>query len=67
MANTTPTGFTVHVANATPIRKYDGLKYSDDETDARYLADLLRLGILPEGTILPPEIRMVRDLARKRQ
>jgi transposase len=61
------TGFTVHLANTTAIRKYDGLKHSDDETDARYLAHLLRLGILPEGTILPPEIRMVRDLARKRQ
>ena len=37
-----------------------------DETDARYLAHLLRLGILPTGTILPPEQRAVRDLARKR-
>ncbi len=59
-------GFQVHLANTTAIKKYDGLKHSGDETDARYLAHLLRLGILPTGTILPPKQRAVRDLARKR-
>src|ERR1700756_2098026 len=59
-------GFVVHLANTTAIKKYEGLKHSGDETDARYLAQLLRLGILPTGTILPPEHRAVRDLARKR-
>ncbi|MEX3969675.1 IS110 family transposase [Paraburkholderia caribensis] len=59
-------GYIVHLANTTAIKKYDGLKHSGDETDARYLAHLLRLGILPTGTILPPEARSVRDLARKR-
>lgn len=59
-------GFTVHLANTTAIKKYEGLKHGGDETDARYLAHLLRLGILPTGTILPPEQRAVRDLARKR-
>jgi transposase len=59
-------GFKVHLANTTAIRKYDGLKHSGDETDARYLAHLLRLGILPTGTILQPQQRAVRDLARKR-
>jgi transposase len=59
-------GFNVHLANTTAIKKYEGLKHSGDETDARYLAQLLRLGILPTGTILPPEARSVRDLARKR-
>ncbi|MDK2662026.1 transposase [Cupriavidus sp. LEh21] len=59
-------GFQVHLANTTAIKKYDGLKHSGDETDARYLAHLLRLGILPTGTILPPQHRAVRDLARKR-
>jgi hypothetical protein len=39
------------------------LKHSD-ETDARYLVHLLRLGILT-GTIPPPEARNLRDLARK--
>ncbi len=59
-------GFPVHLANTTAIKKYDGLKHSGDETDARYLAHLLRLGILPTGTILPPQHRAIRDLARKR-
>lgn len=52
----------MHLANTTAIKKYDGLKHSGDEADARYLAHLLRrLGILPTGTILPPEQRAVRD------
>src|SRR5580692_9504095 len=59
-------GLTVHLANTTAIKKYEGLKHSGDETDARYLAQLLRLGILPTGTILPAKHRNVRDLARKR-
>jgi transposase len=59
-------GYTVHLANTTAIKKYEGLKHSGDETDARHLAHLLRLCILPTGTILPPEHRAVRDLARKR-
>lgn len=59
-------GFKVHLANTTAIKKYEGLKHSGDEADARYLAHLLRLGILPTGTILPPAQRAVRDLARKR-
>jgi len=59
-------GHKVHLANTTAIKKYEGLKHSGDETDARHLAHLLRLGILPTGTILPPEQRTARDLARKR-
>ena len=59
-------GYIVHLANTVAIKKYEGLKHSGDETDARYLAHLLRLGILPTGTILSPEQRAIRDLARKR-
>ncbi|MGB0127913.1 MAG: IS110 family transposase [Rhodocyclaceae bacterium] len=59
-------GFRVHLANTVAIKKYAGLKHSGEEADARYLAHLLRLGILPTGTILPPAQRAVRDLARKR-
>lgn len=59
-------GFTVHLANTTAIKKYDGLKHSGDEADARYLAHLLRLGVLRTGTILPKDLRALRDLARKR-
>jgi len=59
-------GYTVHLANTGAIRQYDGLKHSGDETDATYLAHLLRLGILPTGYILPKAQRAARDLARKR-
>jgi len=37
-----------------------------DEHDARHLAHLLRLGVLPTGHIHPKEERAVRDLLRKR-
>ena len=56
----------MHLANTGAIKKYEGLKHSGDEADARYLAHLLRLRIVPTGTILPREQRAVRDLARKR-
>jgi transposase len=42
------------------------LKYSGDFADAAHLAHLLRLGLLPEGYICPPDERAARDLARKR-
>jgi len=59
-------GFKVHLANPCAIQKYKGLKHADDESEAVWLADMLRLGILPEGYIYPREDRLVRDLLRKR-
>jgi transposase len=59
-------GHTVHLANTTAIKQYDGLKHRGDESDARHLAHILRLGILPEGHIMPKAMRCIRDLARKR-
>jgi transposase len=59
-------GFTVHLVNTAAVRQYDGLKHSGDFEDARHLAHLLRLGILPTGYIYPREERCVRDLLRKR-
>jgi transposase len=56
----------VHLANPSAIRHYEGLKHSDDKHDAFFLAQLLILGILPQGYIYPKEDRPVRDLARKR-
>jgi len=41
-------------------------QYTDDDSDARWLAHLLRLGVLPQGYIYPREQRPVRDLLRKR-
>jgi len=56
----------VHLANPSAIKQYEGLKHSDDQHDAFFLAQLLILGILPQGYIYPKEDRAVRDLARKR-
>ena len=59
-------GHRVHLANTAAIQQYEGLKYTDDHSDARWLAHLLRLGVLPEGYIYPKAERPVRDLLRKR-
>jgi transposase len=59
-------GCCVHLANPVAIRLYDGLKYSGDFADAACLAQLLRLGLLPERYIYPAQGRQVRDLSRKR-
>ena len=59
-------GYKVHLANTAAIQQYEGLKYTDDHSDARWLAHLLRLGVLPEGHIYPRAERPVRDLLRKR-
>src|SRR5262245_61166409 len=59
-------GYRVHLANPAAIQQYSGLKYTDDHSDARWLAHLLRLGVLPEGYIYPKAARAVRDLLRKR-
>jgi len=55
-----------HLANPSAIKQYEGLKHSDDQHDAFFLAQLLILGILPQGYIYPKKDRPVRDLARKR-
>lgn len=60
------TGYQVHLAHPSAIKKYEGLKHSGDFADATYLAHLLRLGLLAEGYVYPREERGVRDLARKR-
>lgn len=44
-------GYQVHLANPTKIQQYSGLKYSNDKHDSFWLAEMLRLGILPEGYI----------------
>ena len=59
-------GYKLHLANPSAIKQYEGLKHSDDITDAFHLANLLRLSILPEGYIYPKHERPLRDLLRKR-
>ena len=56
----------VHLANPSAMKQYEGIKHTDDQHDAFFLAHMLILGILPEGYIYPKKDRPVRDLARKR-
>lgn len=59
-------GFPVVLVNTAAIQQYEGLKHSDDQYDAWWMAHMMRLGILPQGYIYPREERAVRDLLRKR-
>ena len=56
----------VHLANPAAMKQYEGIKHTDDQYDSFFLAQMLILGILPQGYIYPKEDRPVRDLARKR-
>ena len=56
----------VHLANPSAMKQYEGIKHTDDQHDSFFLAQMLILGILPQGYIYPKEDRPVRDLARKR-
>lgn len=46
--------------------QYSGIKCTGDESDALWLANLLRLNILSTGHIYPKEKRGIRELVRKR-
>jgi len=59
-------GYPVVLANPAQIDQYSGLKHGDDKSDAFFLAELLRLDILPQGYIYDAELRPVRDLLRRR-
>lgn len=60
-------GHCVKLGNPAQMRQYAGIKTTDDRSDARWLAELLRLGIFPESYIYPKETRAVRDALRRRQ
>ena len=59
-------GYRLHLANPAAMQQYTGLKHTDDHSDATWLAEMLRLKILPEGYIYPLVQRSLRDLLRKR-
>ena len=59
-------GYPVRLANPAAMQQYTGLKVTTDRSDAFWLAEMLRLGILPEGYIYPKNIRPVRDALRRR-
>jgi len=59
-------GYPVVLANPARMEQYNGIKHADDTHDAFFLAELLRLKILPTGYIYDAELRPVRDLLRRR-
>ena len=59
--------YKVKLVHAAAVPQYAGLKHGDDDSDALHLAHLMRLGILPTGTICPQPVRSLRDLLRRRQ
>jgi len=59
-------GYRVVLANPAGNEQYNGLKYTDDRDDSRWLARMMRLKILATGYIYPKDERPIRDLLRKR-
>jgi transposase len=58
--------YPVVLANPAAMEQYNGIKHADDTNDAFFLAELLRLNILPTGYIYDSQLRPVRDLLRRR-
>jgi transposase len=58
--------YPVVLANPAAMEQYSGIKHADDTNDAFFLAELLRLNILPTGHIYDAQLRPVRDLLRRR-
>lgn len=59
-------GYHVVLANPAGMKPYSGMKYTDDVSDAYFLAELLRLNLLPTGHLYDRQTRPVRDLLRRR-
>ena len=58
--------YPVVLANPAGMTQYSGIKHADDTNDAFFVAELVRLNILPTGHIYDAELRPVRDLLRRR-
>ena len=59
-------GATVHLAHPLGVKMFSLRRVKNDERDAADLADLLRMGRLPESWIAPPAVRELRELVRHR-
>jgi transposase len=58
--------YPVVLAHPAGMEQYNGIKHADDTNDAFFVAELLRLKILPTGHIYDAELRPGRDLLRRR-
>ena len=59
-------GVSVHLAHPLGVKGFAYRRVKNDERDAADLADLLRMGRLPEAWIAPPQVRGLREAVRHR-
>ena len=59
-------GAGVHLAHPLGVKAFEYRRVKNDVRDASDLADLLRMGRLPEAWIAPPATRELRELVRHR-
>lgn len=59
-------GAVVHLAHPLGVAGFANRRVKNDERDAADLADLLRMGRLPEAWIAPRQVRELRELVRHR-
>ena len=59
-------GANVHLAHPLGVKAFEYRRVKNDVRDATDLADLLRMGRLPEAWIAPPATRELRELVRHR-
>jgi transposase len=62
----TELGASVHLAHPLGVKAFSYRRVKNDQRDAADLADLLRMGRLPEAWIAPPATRELRQLVRHR-
>jgi transposase len=60
-------GAEVHLAHPLGVKTFSYRRVKNDERDSADLADLLRMGRLPEAWIAPHEVRELREITRYRQ
>jgi transposase len=59
-------GARVHLAHPLGVKMFEHRRVKNDVRDASDLADLLRMGRLPEAWVAPPATRELRELVRHR-
>jgi transposase len=59
-------GARVHLAHPLGVKAFAYRRVKNDQRDAEDLADLLRMGRLPEAWIAPPAVRDLREVVRHR-
>jgi transposase len=59
-------GADLHLAHPLGVKGFAYRRVKNDERDAADLADLLRMGRLPEAWVAPPAVRELRELVRHR-